>query len=236
MFSPDGRFIAYVSDESGRSEIFVRTFPSSTSKWQVSSGGGASPVWRHDGKEIFYLAPDRTLVAVPITSPRARSRPARPRALFEGRLRRPMALRRRPDGTTWRLRTSRFLSAAPGPGRARDWSATGADGAPMTLVAGHAARPLRDHRAPSAPAAWARCIARTDTKLDRDVAIKVLPAAFARRPGAPRALRARGPDARLAQPPEHRARLRLRGATLPTGRPLASSRWNWWRARTSPSA
>ncbi|MBK9063906.1 MAG: serine/threonine-protein kinase [Acidobacteria bacterium] len=67
MFSPDGRFIAYVSDESGRSEVFVRAFPSSTAKWQVSTGGGASPMWRRDGKELFYLAPDRTLVAVPIT-------------------------------------------------------------------------------------------------------------------------------------------------------------------------
>jgi eukaryotic-like serine/threonine-protein kinase len=66
-FSPDGRFIAYVSDESGRSEVFVRTFPSSSSKWQVSSGGGGSPMWRRDGKELFYLAPDRALVAVPMT-------------------------------------------------------------------------------------------------------------------------------------------------------------------------
>ncbi len=65
-FSPDGRFLAYVSDETGRSEVFVRTFPPSTARWQVSTTGGASPVWRHDGRELFYLAPDRTLVAVPV--------------------------------------------------------------------------------------------------------------------------------------------------------------------------
>ena len=67
VFSPDGRFIAYVSDESGRSEVYVRTFPSSAAKWQVSTSGGTSPVFRRDAKELFYLAPDRTLVAVPIT-------------------------------------------------------------------------------------------------------------------------------------------------------------------------
>jgi Tol biopolymer transport system component len=57
-FSPDGRFLAFVSDESGRPEVFVRTFPSSPAKWQGSTGGGASPVWRRDGKELFDLAPD----------------------------------------------------------------------------------------------------------------------------------------------------------------------------------
>ncbi|HSD28079.1 MAG TPA: protein kinase [Vicinamibacteria bacterium] len=65
-FSPDGRFLAYVSDESGRPEVFVRTFPSSPAKWQVSTSGGFSPVWGGDGRELFYLALDRRLVAVPI--------------------------------------------------------------------------------------------------------------------------------------------------------------------------
>ena len=81
-FSPDGRFIAYVSDESGRSEVFVRTFPSSASKWQVSSGGGASPMWRRDGKEVFYLAPDRSVVAVPIALTQGGLTSGTPKPLF----------------------------------------------------------------------------------------------------------------------------------------------------------
>jgi Tol biopolymer transport system component len=67
-FSPDDRFLAYVSDESGRPEVFIRTFPASAAKWQASTGGGTSPSWRHDGKELFYLGPDHTLFAVPIGS------------------------------------------------------------------------------------------------------------------------------------------------------------------------
>ncbi|HKY31171.1 MAG TPA: protein kinase [Candidatus Polarisedimenticolia bacterium] len=64
--SPDGRWAAYVSDESGQWEVYVRAFPSGEGKWQVSSGGGGQPQWSGDGKEMFYMAPDRTLVAVPV--------------------------------------------------------------------------------------------------------------------------------------------------------------------------
>jgi Tol biopolymer transport system component len=56
-FSPDGRWVAYTSDKSGRAEIYVTPFPQAGSKWQVSVGGGTSPNWRGDGKELFYLAP-----------------------------------------------------------------------------------------------------------------------------------------------------------------------------------
>ena len=70
QFSPDGKFVAYASDETGNSEIFVSPFPAFDSKWQVSRGGGEEPRWRGDGKELFYLAPDRKLIAVDIkTSP-----------------------------------------------------------------------------------------------------------------------------------------------------------------------
>jgi Tol biopolymer transport system component len=58
QFSPDGRWIAYESDESGRFEIYVRPFPGSGGKRQVSAGSGAQPPWRHDGKELYYVAPD----------------------------------------------------------------------------------------------------------------------------------------------------------------------------------
>jgi len=65
-FSPDGRWIAYVSDESGRDEVYVQAFPLSGAKWQISAGGGSQPNWRRDGTELFYLAADRNLMAVPI--------------------------------------------------------------------------------------------------------------------------------------------------------------------------
>jgi len=65
-FSPDGRFISYSSDESGRYEVYVQTFPSSGSKWQISTGGGVQPRWRRDGKELFYISPERKVIAVDI--------------------------------------------------------------------------------------------------------------------------------------------------------------------------
>jgi dipeptidyl aminopeptidase/acylaminoacyl peptidase len=67
QFSPDGRWIAYASDEIGPSEVFVRPFPdSSGGKRQISVGGGGQPRWRRDGRELFYLSPDRKLMAVEV--------------------------------------------------------------------------------------------------------------------------------------------------------------------------
>jgi eukaryotic-like serine/threonine-protein kinase len=79
--SPDGRWIAYASDESGRSEIYVQQFPGLGSKRAVSTGGGAAPFWRQDGRELYYLSPERVLMAVDV---RAEGTIAigRPRALF----------------------------------------------------------------------------------------------------------------------------------------------------------
>ena len=65
-FSPDDRWLVYASNESGRFEVYVRPFPHSGGKWQVSSSGGTQPRWRRDGRELYYLAPDGRLVAVPI--------------------------------------------------------------------------------------------------------------------------------------------------------------------------
>jgi Tol biopolymer transport system component len=62
-FSPDGRLVAYSSNESGRFEVYVQTFPLSDRKWQVSTNGGYEPRWRADGREIYYLAEDRKLMA-----------------------------------------------------------------------------------------------------------------------------------------------------------------------------
>jgi Tol biopolymer transport system component len=90
QFSPDGRWVAYFSDESGRNEIYVRTFsPDSTAaasdtggKWLISTGGGSEPRWRGDGKELYYLAPDGKLMAVEITTNPV-FRAGAPNALFQ---------------------------------------------------------------------------------------------------------------------------------------------------------
>jgi serine/threonine protein kinase len=68
QISPDGKWVAYVSNESGDWEIYVTTFPAASGKWQVSRGGGTEPRWRGDGKEIFYIGPKTTLTAVPVNS------------------------------------------------------------------------------------------------------------------------------------------------------------------------
>jgi Tol biopolymer transport system component len=65
-FSPDGKWLAYVSTESGRPQVYLQNFPEATTKMPVSGDGGIQPVWRRDGKELFYLGPDGTLTAVPV--------------------------------------------------------------------------------------------------------------------------------------------------------------------------
>jgi eukaryotic-like serine/threonine-protein kinase len=65
-FSPDGHFVAYTSNESGRFEVYVETFPRSDRKWSVSTNGGYEPRWRPDGREIYYLSEDRKLMAVSV--------------------------------------------------------------------------------------------------------------------------------------------------------------------------
>jgi Tol biopolymer transport system component len=68
VLSPDGRWLAYQSDESGKSEIYLAPFPDvHASKRPVSSGGGTRPLWRPDGRELFYYVEPRTIIAVPIT-------------------------------------------------------------------------------------------------------------------------------------------------------------------------
>ena len=66
QFSPDSRWIAYASNESGRNEIYVAPFPGPGGKWQISTAGGNLPRWRHDGKELFYLAPDNKLMVAAV--------------------------------------------------------------------------------------------------------------------------------------------------------------------------
>jgi eukaryotic-like serine/threonine-protein kinase len=72
QFSPDGRWIAYSSDESGRREVYVQGFApdhipaTAVGKWPISTAGGDTPRWRRDGKELYYIAPDRKMMAVPV--------------------------------------------------------------------------------------------------------------------------------------------------------------------------
>ena len=79
--SPDGRWLAYTSDESGRWEVYVQSFPTPGNKYVVSSGGGGEPQWRADGRELFYMALDQTLMSVAVT-PAGAWRSERPVALF----------------------------------------------------------------------------------------------------------------------------------------------------------
>jgi eukaryotic-like serine/threonine-protein kinase len=65
-FSPDGKWVAYASNESGKWEIYVTSFPEAHGKWQVSNAGGIQPRWRGDGKELFYLSPDDKLMSVSV--------------------------------------------------------------------------------------------------------------------------------------------------------------------------
>jgi eukaryotic-like serine/threonine-protein kinase len=68
QISPDGKWVAYASNESGDWEIYVTTFPTAAGKWQVSQSGGSEPRWRGDGKEIFYIGAGGTLTAVPVST------------------------------------------------------------------------------------------------------------------------------------------------------------------------
>ena len=81
-FSPDGRWFAYSSNETGRYEVYIQSFPLSGGKWLVSTAGGAQPHWRRDGKELLYMAADRRLMAVDVTAGSSFEARA-PKALFQ---------------------------------------------------------------------------------------------------------------------------------------------------------
>ncbi len=82
MFSPDGRWLAYDSDESGRSEIYVQAFPGPGGKWQISTTGGQRPVWAATGSELYYRNGDK-LMAVTVTA-QPSFNAGTPRVLFQG--------------------------------------------------------------------------------------------------------------------------------------------------------
>ena len=78
--------MAYQTNESGRFEVVVQPFPDAGGKWQVSIAGGAAPRWRADGKELYFLAPDAILMAVPVTGAGTSFEAGTPVALFPTRI------------------------------------------------------------------------------------------------------------------------------------------------------
>ena len=104
-FSPDGRWIVYMSNESGQFEVYVKPFPGPGGKWQVSTDGGREPQWSADGKEIVYVAEGGTLVSVPVTTGTTFTA-SKPHELFPVRLQ-PITIRNRwlvaPDGQRFLL-------------------------------------------------------------------------------------------------------------------------------------
>jgi eukaryotic-like serine/threonine-protein kinase len=86
QFSPNGRWVAYETNESGRFEIMVQPFPEPSSKWKVSTNGGLQPRWRPDGTELYFIAPDGKLMTVPVTGSDGAFEFGMPVALFPTRI------------------------------------------------------------------------------------------------------------------------------------------------------
>jgi Tol biopolymer transport system component len=84
-FSPDGRWLAYTSAESGNHEVYVQRFPDKGGKQQISDGGGMIPKWAREGNELFYRTPDNTIKAVKYTTAADGFRAERPRLWSPGR-------------------------------------------------------------------------------------------------------------------------------------------------------
>jgi len=82
MFSPDGHWLAYSSTETGRSEVYVQSYPGSGGKLQISTEGGTEPLWNRNGRELFYRAGNR-MMAVEITA-QPSFMAGKPKLLFEG--------------------------------------------------------------------------------------------------------------------------------------------------------
>jgi hypothetical protein len=84
VFSPDGKWVAYSSDESGKWEVYVASFSfEGASKRMVSDGGGSHPEWSRDGKQLYYLGADKRIMAVAVDTAHDRFSTGVPRALFQ---------------------------------------------------------------------------------------------------------------------------------------------------------
>jgi serine/threonine-protein kinase len=83
VFSPDGRWVAYISNESGRNDVFVRPFPGPGGKWQISTAGGDAPTWSQTHRELLYRAPDSRIMVVSYTADRDSFKADKPRLWSE---------------------------------------------------------------------------------------------------------------------------------------------------------
>ncbi len=90
MFSPDGRWLAYTSKESGQYEVYVIPFPDDRRRWPISTDGGTEPVWARNGRELFYRNGDRMMSVAIETEPELIA--SKPVLLFEGRYERSISL------------------------------------------------------------------------------------------------------------------------------------------------
>ena len=99
QFSPDEHWVAYMSDESGRFEVYVAPFPNPTGRVQISTEGGRYPLWRGDGREIFYSTEDGSIMAAEVEATDARFRVGAVRRLFQANLHREGTYRRKYDVT-----------------------------------------------------------------------------------------------------------------------------------------
>jgi len=114
-FSPDGRWIAYVSNESGRREIYVQPLPATGAKWLLSTGGGDAPRWRVDGRELYYLELDErgersSLMAVDVDGRATEFRIGKPTPLFDAGT---LDYEPAPDGQRFLIATQMGESAPP---------------------------------------------------------------------------------------------------------------------------
>ena len=125
--SPDGRWLTYVSNESGRVEVYVQAMPDGGAKWLVSRGGGMQPQWSADGRQLYYIALDGRLMVVDVRAEGAVFTPSSPVALMETRF------------TEWE--TSGGVSYAVAPDGSRVLVSTSTDtGRPVTLMQNWPAR------------------------------------------------------------------------------------------------
>jgi dipeptidyl aminopeptidase/acylaminoacyl peptidase len=118
-FSPDGAWVAYQSDESGRWEVYLRPFPEPGPPVRISADGGVQPVWRRDGRELYFVDSEGRVMAVPLSVGAERRPAAPPRALFNSAI-----------TPYWTLEAQMSLDASPGGERfivARDDSASPAN-------------------------------------------------------------------------------------------------------------
>jgi Tol biopolymer transport system component len=119
VISPDGRWLAYASDATGQWEVYVETFPVTGERWRVSTAGGHQPRWHPKGSELFYLAPDRRMMSVPVSTGSTSFQWDAPRALFQtavvdlGPHRGSWKYAVAPDGERFLILTRRPQAASP---------------------------------------------------------------------------------------------------------------------------